>query len=47
MHSLTDDCDTFSKEEKVVIVVSVTHLEVVVTGFEAILALSFSTLLLV
>ena len=43
MHSFTVNCDTFSKEEKVAAVVSVTSVEV--TCAEAMLALSFSTLL--
>ena len=43
MHSYTVDCDTFSNEEKVSAVVSVTSIEV--TCSEAMLALSFSTLL--
>ena len=43
MHSFTDNCYTFSKEEKVVAVVAVTSVEV--TCSEAMLALSFSTLL--
>ena len=43
MHSLTVDCDTFSTEVKVAIVIPVTSVEV--TGAEAMLALSFSTLL--
>ena len=42
MHSLTVDCDTFSNEEKVAIVVPITSAEV--TCSEAMLALSFSTL---
>ena len=44
MHSFTVDCDTFSNEEKVAVVVSVTSVEV--TYSEAMLALSFTTLLL-
>ena len=36
----TVDCDTFSSEEKVVVVVSVTSVEV--AGCEVMLALSFS-----
>ena len=44
MHTLTVDCDTFLAEEKVSVVVPVTSVEV--TGSEAMLALSFSTLLL-
>ena len=43
MQSLTVDCDTFSSEEKVAVVVPVTSDEV--TCPEAMLALSFSTLL--
>ena len=43
MHSLTVDCDTFSNEEKVAEVVPVIRVEV--TCLEAMLALSFSTLL--
>ena len=43
MHSFTVNCDTFSNEEKVAAVVPVTSVEV--TCSEAILALSFSTLL--
>ena len=43
MHSFTVDCDTFSIGENVAAVVSVTSVEV--TGSEAMLALSFSTLL--
>ena len=42
MHSFTVDCDTFSNEEKVAVVVPVTRVEV--TFSEAMLALSFSTL---
>ena len=44
IHSFTLDCKTFSNEEKVAVVVPVTIIEV--TGSEAMLALSFSTLLL-
>ena len=44
MHSFTVNCDTFSNEEKVAAVVPVTSVEV--TCSEAVLALSFSTLLL-
>ena len=44
MHSLTVDCDNFSNEEKVAVVVQVTSVEV--TCSEAMLAISFSTLLL-
>ena len=43
MHSLTVNCDTFSKEEKVAALVPVTSDEV--TCSEAMLALGFSTLL--
>ena len=43
MHSFTVNCDAFSNEEKVAAVVPVTSVEV--TCSEAILALSFSTLL--
>ena len=43
MHSFTVNCDTFSNEEKVVAVVSVTNFEVICS--EAMIALSFSTLL--
>ena len=43
MHSFTVNCDTFSNEEKVTAVVPVTSVEV--TCSEAMLALSFSTLL--
>ena len=43
MHSFTVNCDTFSNEEKVAVVVPVTSVEV--TCSEAMLALSFSTLL--
>ena len=43
MHSLTANCYTFSNEEKVAAVVPVTS--VVVTCSEAMLAVSFSTLL--
>ena len=45
MHLMILDCYTFSNEEKVAVVVPVTSVEV--TGSEAILALSFSTLLFV
>ena len=41
--SFTVDCDTFSNEEKVAVVVPVTSVEV--TGSESMLALSFSSLL--
>ena len=43
MHSFTVNCDTFSNEEKVAAVVPVTSVEV--TCSEAMIALSFSTLL--
>ena len=43
MHSFTVNCDTFSNEEKVAAVVQETSVEV--TCSEAMLALSFSTLL--
>ena len=43
MHSFTANCDTFSNEEKVAAVVPVRSVEV--TCSEAMLALSFSTLL--
>ena len=43
MHSFTVNCDTFSNEEKVEAVVPVSSVEVACS--EAILALSFSTLL--
>ena len=43
MHSFTGNCDTLSNEEKVAAVVPVTSVEV--TCSEAMLALSFSTLL--
>ena len=43
MHSFTVNCDTFSNEEKVATVVPVTSIEV--TCLEAMLALSFSTFL--
>ena len=46
MHSLTVDSETFSNEEKVALVVPAINVEVEVTGSEATLALSFSTLLL-
>ena len=42
MHSFTVNCDTFSNEEKVAAVVSVTSVEV--TCPDAMLALSLSTL---
>ena len=42
MHSFTDNCDTFSDEEKVVVVVPVTSHEV--TCSEAMLTLCFDTL---
>ena len=44
MHSFTINCDTFSNNEKVAVVVPVTSVEV--TCSEAMLALRFSTLLL-
>ena len=43
MHSFTINCDTFSNKEKITAVVPVTSVEV--TCSEAMLALSFSTLL--
>ena len=43
MHSFTVNCDTFSNKEKVAAVIPVTNVEV--TCSEAMLALSFSTLL--
>ena len=43
MHSFTVNCDTSSNEEKVAVVVPVTSVEV--TCSEAMLALSFSTLM--
>ena len=43
MHSLSVNCDNFSNEEKIVAVVPVTSVEV--TCLEAMLVLSFSTLL--
>ena len=43
MHSFTVNCDTFSNEEKVAVVVTVTSVEV--TCSDAMLALRFSTLL--
>ena len=46
MHSLTVECDTFSNEKKDAVDVPVTSVEVEVTGSEAMLALSFSTMLL-
>ena len=45
MHSFTVDCDTFPNDEKVAVVVAETSVEVEVSGSEAMLALSFSTLL--
>ena len=45
MHSFTDDCDTLSNEEKVAVVVPVTNVEIEVAGYEAMFALSLSTLL--
>ena len=44
MHSLTVDCESFTSDEKVAMVVPVTSVEVEVTCSEAMLALSFSTL---
>ena len=44
MHSFTINCDTFSNKEKIAAVVPLTSVEV--TCSEAVLALSFSTLLL-
>ena len=46
MHSFTVNCDTFSNKDKVAVVVPETSVEVEVIIFEAMLALSFSTLLL-
>ena len=43
MHSITVNCDTFSNGEKVAVDVPVTSVEI--TCSEAMLALSFSTLL--
>ena len=43
MHSFTVNCETFSNDENVAVVVSGTSVEVTCT--EAMLALSFSTLL--
>ena len=43
MHSYTVNCDTFSNEDKVAVVVPVTSVEA--TCYEAMLAVSFSTLL--
>ena len=43
--SMSVDCDTLSKEEKVAVVVPVTSVEVEKTGSETMLHLSFSTLL--
>ena len=43
MHSITVNCDTFSSEEKVAVVVPVTSVEVACS--EAMLAQSFYTLL--
>ena len=43
LHSFTVDCDTFSNEKKVVVVIPVTSVEV--TSSEAMLALTFSALL--
>ena len=44
MHSFTVNCDTFSNEERVAVVVPVAREKI--TGSEAMLAQSFSTLLL-
>ena len=46
MHSFTVDCDSFSNKAKFPVVVRVTSVETEVAGSEAMLALSFSTLLL-
>ena len=46
MHSFTVDCDIFSNEEKSCSSCQVTSVEVEITGSEAMLAPSFSTLLL-
>ena len=43
MYSFTVDCDSFTNEEKVAVVVPVTSVEA--TGSEAIIAQSFTTLL--
>ena len=43
-HSLIVDCDHFSNEEKVSVVVPITSVGLEVTCSEAMLALSFSTL---
>ena len=43
MHSFTDNCDTFSNEEKVALIVAVTSVKV--TCSEAMLDLRYSTLL--
>ena len=43
MHSFTVDCDTFSNEEKVAVVVPVTSEDITCSG--TMLALNFSTLL--
>ena len=43
MHSFTVNCDTFSNEEKVAVVIPVTSVEI--TCSEAMLAICFSTLL--
>ena len=45
MHSFTVNCDTFSNEENIAAVVTVTNVEV--TCSEAMVALSFSSLLAV
>ena len=44
MHSFTVNCDTFSNEEKVIVVNPVTSVDI--TCSEAMLALSFSTLMI-
>ena len=44
MYSFAVDCDTFSNEQTVAVVVPVKSVEVDVTGSEAMLALSFFTL---
>ena len=45
MHSFTVNCDTFSNEENVAVVVPVTSVEVEMTGSGAMLVPNFSTLL--
>ena len=45
MHSFTVNCNTLSNEEKVAVVVLVTSVEA--TCYEAMLALCFSTLLVI